>query len=50
MKKQNNDKQRKPLVLNRESIAKLNEDVLGAIAGGCGGMPPTCRCPDVTFG
>ena len=50
MKKQENRKeQRQNLVLHRETLRSLNDETLESIAGGCGGMPFTCRCTDVTF-
>lgn len=36
------------LVLNRETIKSLNDDVLGAVAGGCGHSNTCftmCNCP-----
>ena len=44
MKKQET-KNRKPLELNREVLQKLQDESLSSIAGGCGGMPPSCTCP-----
>ncbi len=41
MKKQEQKKQ-KTLVLERESLHKLQDDVLSSVAGGCSSMPITC--------
>jgi hypothetical protein len=46
MKKQNNQKeQRQNLVLNRETVRKLDDEALQSVAGGCYRMPITCTCP-----
>lgn len=42
MKKQENKKQ-KTLVLDREVLQKLQDDVLSSVAGGCSGMGVSCR-------
>jgi|GEM_PF-5843579 len=41
---------RKKLVLNRETVRSLQDDVLGAVAGGCGAtrlctLISMCICP-----
>lgn len=47
MKKQQTKHQRKALILERESIKRLDDENLSSIAGGCNGMPFSCTCPTI---
>ena len=40
---------RQSLTIKRETVTKLDDKALQSIAGGCDGMPWTCRCTSYTY-